>query len=87
LSTYHIFQVVYGVYDDEIRHKLLEKVATLTLNQAIDILRVAEAASQQATNLKTGKAAAIQALAKSSYKKGKTQKRKNPSVGDGQTVR
>jgi hypothetical protein len=61
-------QVVYGVYDDEIRRKLHEKGATLTLDQAIDILRVAEAASQQATNLKTGDAAAIQALAKSSYK-------------------
>ncbi|KZR96021.1 Uncharacterized protein APZ42_009877, partial [Daphnia magna] len=52
-------QVVYGVYDDEIRRKLLERGATLTLDQAIDILRVAEAASQQATNLKTGDAAAI----------------------------
>ncbi len=67
-------QVVYGVYDDEIRRKLLEKGVTLTLYQAIDILRVAEDASWQATNLKTGDVAAIQALAKSSYKKGKTQK-------------
>ena len=65
---------MYGVYDDEIHRKLLEKGATLTLDQAIDILRVAEAASQQGTNLKTGHAAAIQALAKSSYKKGKIQK-------------
>jgi hypothetical protein len=65
---------VYGVYDDEIHHKLFGKAATLTLDQAIDILRVAEAASQQATNLKTDQAAAIQALAKSSYKKGKIQK-------------
>ena len=70
-------QLVYGVYDDEIRRKLLERGATLSLDQAIDILRVAEAASQQATNLKSGDAAAIQALPKSTYKKGKTQKQNN----------
>ena len=64
-------QLVYRVYDDEIRRKLLEKEATLSLDQAIEILRVAEAVSQQATNLKSGDAAAIQALPKSSYKKGK----------------
>ena len=34
-------QLVYGVYDDEIRRKLLEKGATLSLDQAIEILRVA----------------------------------------------
>jgi hypothetical protein len=64
-------QLVYRVYDDEIRRKLLEKGASLSLDQAIEILRVAEAVSQQATNLKSGDAAAIQALPKSSYKKGK----------------
>ncbi|KAI9550940.1 hypothetical protein GHT06_000605 [Daphnia sinensis] len=51
---------------------LARKCATLTLDQAIEILRVAEAASKQATNLKTGDAAAIQTLAKSAYKKNKT---------------
>ncbi|KAI9550722.1 hypothetical protein GHT06_006517 [Daphnia sinensis] len=70
-------QIVYGVYDDEIRRKLREQGATLTLDQAIEILRVAEAASKQATNLKTGDAAAIQTLAKSAYKKNKTQRQSN----------
>jgi hypothetical protein len=83
-------QVVYGVYDDEIRRKPLEKGATLTLDQAIDILHVAETASRQATNSKTGDATVIQALAKSSYKKDKTQKHSNTkyphSAKKGQTV-
>ncbi|KAI9550725.1 hypothetical protein GHT06_006522 [Daphnia sinensis] len=70
-------QIVYGVYDDEIRRKLREQGATLTLDQAIEILRVAEAASKQATNLKTGDAAAIQTLAKSAYKKNKKQRQSN----------
>ncbi|KAI9550284.1 hypothetical protein GHT06_004923 [Daphnia sinensis] len=72
-------QIVYGVYDDEIRRKLREQGATLTLDRAIEILRVAEAASKQATNLKTGDAAAIQTLAKSAYKKNKTQRQSSTS--------
>jgi hypothetical protein len=48
------------------------------LDEAIDILRVAEAASTQAKNLTQGDAMAIQALSKSSYKKDKLNKSSKP---------
>lgn len=39
-------QVVYGLYYNEILRKVLEQVATLTPDQAEDILRLAKAASK-----------------------------------------
>ncbi len=83
-------QVVHGVYDDEIRQKVLEKGGTLTLNQAIDILRVAEPASKKTLNLNTGYAAAIKALSKSSYKEkenAKTSQHTILTAGKVQTAR
>jgi hypothetical protein len=50
----------------------------LKLDEAIEILRVAEAASAQAKNLKQGDALAIQGLSKSSYKKDKLNKSSKP---------
>jgi hypothetical protein len=67
-------QIVFGVYDDDVRRKLLKRGDKLKLDEAIDILRVAEAASTQAKNLTQGDAMAIQALSKSSYKKDKLNK-------------
>jgi hypothetical protein len=43
-----------------VRIKLLEQGATLTLDQALTILRTAEAATKQSSNLKHGETAAIQ---------------------------
>ncbi len=60
------------------RRKLLEQGDELKLDDAIDILRVTEAASTQAKNLKHGDALAIQALSKSSYKKDKLNKSSKP---------
>ena len=71
-------QIVFGVYDDDVRRKLLEKGDDLKLDEAIEILRVAEAASAQAKNLKQGDALAIQGLSKSSYKKDKLNKSSKP---------
>jgi uncharacterized protein YgiM (DUF1202 family) len=53
------------------------KGASLSLDQAIVILCVAEAACQQLSILKSGDVASIQALPKSTYKKPKTQKQPN----------
>jgi hypothetical protein len=73
-STRILCQIVFCVSDDDVRRKLLERGDKLTLDEAIDILRVAEAASTQAKNLTQGGAMAIQALSKSSYKKDKLNK-------------
>ena len=73
-------QIVFGVYDDDVRRKLLEKGDDLKLDEAIEILRVAEAASAQAKNLKQGDALAIQGLSKSSYKKDKLNKSSKPQA-------
>lgn len=54
------------------RIKLLEQGATLTLDQALTILRTAEAATKQSSNLKHGETAAIQ-VTTSSYKQKKQQ--------------
>ena len=64
-------QVISGVFSDEVRIKLLEQGATLTLDQALLLLRITEAASKESTNLKHGAAAAIQAT--STYKQKKQQ--------------
>lgn len=53
-------QVVLGVFDDEVTLKLLEQGVSLTLDQALTILRMAETASQQDSNLKAGDVAGIQ---------------------------
>jgi hypothetical protein len=55
-----------------VRIKLLEQGATLTLDQALTILRTAEAATKQSSNLKHGETAAIQ-VTTSSYKQKKQQ--------------
>lgn len=64
-------QIVSGVYNDEVRVKLLEQGATLNFDQALTILRTAEASSTQSKNLKDEDTVAIQGM--SSYKKGKQQ--------------
>jgi hypothetical protein len=48
LPTRILGQIVYGVYDYDLRRKLLEQGDELKLDEAIDILRVAEAASTKA---------------------------------------
>ena len=73
-------QIVFGVYDDDVRRKLLEKGNDLKLDEGIEILRVTEAASAQAKNLKQGDALAIQGLSKSSYKKDKLNKSSKPQA-------
>lgn len=65
-------QVVSGVYSDKVRVKLLEQGATLSLYQALAILRTAEASNRQSRNLKHVDAVAIQATM-SSDKWGKQQ--------------
>jgi hypothetical protein len=68
-------QIVYGVYDDDVRRKLLEQGDELKLDEAIDILSVSEAASTHEKNLKQGNASA---LSKSSYEKDKFKKSPKP---------
>jgi hypothetical protein len=72
--------IVYGVYDDDVRRKLLEQGDEFKLDEAIDILRVLKTASTQAKILKNGDVLAIQALLKSSYKKDKLTTRLNLST-------
>ncbi|KZS02265.1 Uncharacterized protein APZ42_000758, partial [Daphnia magna] len=72
-------QLIFGVESDEVRVQLLEHGTTLSLDQALTIIRTAEASNKQSKNLKTGDAAAIQG-ATSSYKRLK-QKSSKPPVG------
>ena len=53
-------QIIYGVYSDDVRKKLLQKGATLELDQAITILRTAEATQLQAAHLRQSDSPAIQ---------------------------
>ena len=64
-------QIVSGVYNDEVRVKLLERGATLTLDKALTLLCTAEASRMQSKNLKDGDATGIQGML--SYKKGRQQ--------------
>jgi hypothetical protein len=63
-------QLIFGVESDEVRVKLLEQGATLSLDQALTIIRTAEASNKQSKNLKTGDAAAIQGTT-SNYRRSK----------------
>ena len=73
-------QLIFGVESDEVRVKLLEHGATLSLDQALTIIQTAEASNKQSKNLKTGDAAAIQG-ATSSYKRFKQKSSKPPAGG------
>ncbi|KAK4027309.1 hypothetical protein OUZ56_016319 [Daphnia magna] len=53
-NTRLLGQVVFGVFDDEVRRKLLEQGATLILDQALATLRTAEVTQLQACNIKQG---------------------------------
>lgn len=66
--TRNLGQLISGVYSDEVRVKLLEQGAALTLDQALTILLTAKVSNTQSKNLKHGEAVAIQG-ATSSYKK------------------
>jgi hypothetical protein len=73
-------QLIFGVESDEVRVKLLEQGATLSLDQALTFIRTAEASNKQSKNLKTGDAAAIQG-ATSTYKRFKEKSGKPPAGG------
>jgi len=73
-------QLIFGVESDDVRVKLLEQGATLSLDRALTIIRTAEASNKQSKNLKTGDAAAIQG-ATSSYKRFKQKSSKPPAGG------
>ena len=60
-------QIIFGVQDDDVRLKFLEKGANLTLDQAINTLRTAEATMKQAANLRDS--VGMQQIARSTYKK------------------
>ena len=45
-------QVVFGVFDDEVRRRILEQGDKLSLDAALAILRTAEATKQQAANIR-----------------------------------
>ena len=61
-NTRILGQVVFGVFDDEVRRKLLELGATLTLDMALTMLRTAEATRLQASTIKQGGAAPVHQL-------------------------
>ena len=69
--------MIFGVFSDEVRKKLIEPGAVLTVDQALLILRTTEAASKESTNLKRGDAAAIHATS--------THKQKNSSLNYSET--
>ena len=62
-----IGQIIFGVQDDDVRLKFLEKGANLTLDQEINTLRTAEATMKQAANLRDS--VGMQQNARSTYKK------------------
>ncbi|KAI9557223.1 hypothetical protein GHT06_017045 [Daphnia sinensis] len=53
-------QIIYGVHSDDFRKKLLQKGAALELDQAIAILRTAEATHLQAAHLRQSDSPPIQ---------------------------
>ncbi|EFX65726.1 hypothetical protein DAPPUDRAFT_264306 [Daphnia pulex] len=61
-NTRILGQVVFGVFDDEVRRKLLERGATLNLDRALTTLRTAEATRLQASTIKQGGAAPVHQL-------------------------
>jgi hypothetical protein len=61
-NTRILGQVVFGVFDDEVRRKLLEQGATLTLDIALTTLRTAVATRLQASTIKQGGAAPVHQL-------------------------
>ena len=81
-------QIIRGGNQEMLQRKLLEKGESLTLDTAITLLRTDEAASMQASNLKTEESAYIQAARKSPYKKDKDFKRgKAPDQATMHTMR
>ncbi|KZS04174.1 Uncharacterized protein APZ42_032919 [Daphnia magna] len=63
-------QLIAGVADNAVRIKMLEQGDALILDQALTILRTAEATQSQAASLQT---AAINAIRRSAYKTGKAE--------------
>lgn len=68
-------QIIFGVYSDDDRRRLLEKGATLTVDAAIADLRLMEAVRLQSSSLKNKEALSVQQTAKSTYKKEKSDRR------------
>ena len=64
-------QVVYGVHDPNVRVELLKQGAALTLDQALTIVRTAEATSRQAANITCSDTTPIQQVHRSAHKRGK----------------
>ena len=58
-NTRLLGQIVFGVSDDDVRRKLLELGAKLTLDKAINIIRTAEATRLQSSNMKQGTTAPV----------------------------
>ena len=58
-NTRLLGQMVFGVLDDDVRRKLLELGAKLTLEKAITIVRTAEATRLQSSNMKQGTTAPV----------------------------
>ena len=67
-------QIIFGVFSDDDRRRLLEKGATLTVDAAIADLRLMEAVRLQSSGLKK-EAPSVQQASKSTYKKEKDGKR------------
>ncbi len=61
-NTRVLGQVVFCVFDDEVRRKLLEQGATLTPDQALATIRTAETTWLQASTIKQGGAAPVHQL-------------------------
>ncbi|KAI9550593.1 hypothetical protein GHT06_004908 [Daphnia sinensis] len=72
-------QLIAGVADNAVRIKMLEQGDALTLDQALTILRTAEATQSQAASLQTAESA-INAIRRSAYKTGKTEETKEKQL-------
>ena len=64
-ATRILGQIIRGVNQDDLQCKLLEKGESITLGSSAALLRNAEAAAKQSSNLKTGDPTFIQATRKS----------------------
>ena len=77
-------QIIHGVYDEDVRRLLLKAGPQLTLDDAVKMVRTAEAAIEQSAHLKSDDGAGIQGLGKqSTYQRNKDsgragQSRNNP---------
>ena len=74
-------QIVVGVHDDDLRAKLIEKAAGLTLENAIQLAQATEAASKSVTSLRSDSSSVDSISRKSAYKQNKLRQQQQAVTG------